>query len=129
MTKNTTPNHPGQPTGLAYHGKNGNPYIMCIPARDLSLHELISLAIEQKKSMEEFIELLCSRKNTAGEPLYSRSHDHQCSVCGKPYTTWNGLHRHTLKEHTPETVPPVEEEMPQPEPEPIDDNIPLGGNI
>jgi len=85
---------------LKFNGKDGQPYIVAIPARDLEEHELIRLAEEWDMSIDAFIEMLCSdtpgRRVTAGVPLYSVAKPHVCPECEQDFDVWEDFHTHAL---------------------------------
>ena len=113
MAKKKTPATPEpQPTRLVYNGKDGYPYLMGIPARDIEYDELVSIALKQECEVADLIRSLTSSPMDSGEKLYSESSAHVCPECDQEFDDWNALHKHTIEEHT-ET--PTEEE-------PMEDN-------
>lgn len=84
MTKETV-------TKLIYQGTGQ--YTTGIPARDLEIEDLVTLAGERGVSMGALIATLTSRG------LYVASSIFTCPDCGKPYKTWAGMNKHVIDHH------------------------------
>jgi hypothetical protein len=92
-------------------GKDGYPYIMDIPARDLTLYDLHELSIKFNLSVEAVVDWLCHPPS--GVALYTQQQAEFwiCEICSKEYKTWEGYHKHTLThvEANDEFITSVEE--------------------
>lgn len=98
MAKKKPKKKPDMPR-LQYLGKDGNPYITGIPARDLDTIDLVNLCVERGQTMPELIEMLTNPPNNR-EPLYALNSRYSCETCQLEFKTWNGMHEHILKKHT-----------------------------
>lgn len=106
MTQQNKPNP--IPTYLRYKGKDGYPFIMGVPARDLDIEDIYQASFTLNITAGELVERLSTGKQLNGGSLYEREDIYLCIECGKEYKTWDGLHNHVLTKHTEvENFPPA----------------------
>lgn len=96
----TPPPEGGEIHRLKFNGKDGYPFIIGIPARDLEHQELLELSMARYLPLDDFITLLCAatpgRQLKGGTPLYSPAKPHICPECKQEFDVWGDLHNHAL---------------------------------
>jgi len=84
---------------LKFLGKDGHPFIMNVPARDLSPMDLQDLAAAQFNTLNYAATAADVCAFLIGSGLYAQDDLYTCPDCGKSYKTWDGYNQHVMNVH------------------------------